>query len=445
MKQTVRLLYLLLVLGMFLPAKGQQQIREYMDLQMHPTMHMVYSFFSPGFEYFDPAHPPKLTWKHTFTNVNYANFWEDNAGARIIVTGALSPEYIKNKRKARRMILEEMAYINDFARARSEKFVVARTPEEVRYLVENTDKTIIVHSIEGAKRLVNSQTDANFWAEQGIAFMTLIHLVDDEFGGSGIRPGLVTNLINLKGWMRKKFRPKKYRGLTPKGKQAILWLANAGIMTDLTHMSEQARKDALTLMEEHKIPPLVTHELYKPMQNNPRGMEKEDLLRVYRGGGLYSPPISGESLHAYHPYPEIQQRIDTMKCFCPGSIDSYKLTYQLVQELVEGHAAELLNRPGITYEDLSENEKVDLAIGFQTDFNGWLNHSRPRYGKDGCSEALDGAQYEEIELIGMPHPGLLESNWRLLEKEGVDITPVKRASEKFLQMWEHFRANKGNF
>ena len=39
------------------------------------------------------------------------------------------------------------------------------------------------------------------------------------------------------------------------------WLANAGIMTDLTHMSDQTRKDALSFMEAENIPPIVTHDL----------------------------------------------------------------------------------------------------------------------------------------------------------------------------------------
>ena len=42
--------------------------------------------------------------------------------------------------------------------------------------------------------------------------------------------------------------------------------------------------------------------------------------------------------------------------------------------------------------------------------------------------------FEEIVIIAS-----------LLEKEGVDLEPIKRSSEKFLQMWEWFLENKGTF
>lgn len=41
-------------------------IRAYMDMQMHPTMHVPYSFFGDGFEFFDDNAPPHLTHLHQF-------------------------------------------------------------------------------------------------------------------------------------------------------------------------------------------------------------------------------------------------------------------------------------------------------------------------------------------------------------------------------------------
>ena len=60
-----------------------QEIHEYMDLQLHPCMHVPYSFFGEGLEIFDEANPPDLKWKHQLTNVNYANYLRKNKGARI--------------------------------------------------------------------------------------------------------------------------------------------------------------------------------------------------------------------------------------------------------------------------------------------------------------------------------------------------------------------------
>jgi len=206
-----------------------------MDLQIHTTMHVPYPFFGKGLKYFDEEDPPPLTYRHQFRNVNYANFQRGNKGARIIINGALTGEYISSPIKARRLIMEQVAYVNRFAEANANDFVVARNPSEVRHYLQHTDKTIIIHSIEGGKELVNSRNDALFWAEQGVAFITLVHLVDSEHGGAAILPQLAPGIINLEGTCN----GKQEKGLTEHGKQAILWLADACIMTDITHMNDR--------------------------------------------------------------------------------------------------------------------------------------------------------------------------------------------------------------
>lgn len=404
-----------------------QEIHEFMDLQIHPCMHVPYSFFGTGLEYFEEGNEPDLTWKHQLTNVNYANYLRKNKGARILCVGALTQENIASKKRGRKVILKQIKYVNDFVAANSDDFAVVRTPQEVRELVHNTDKTIIIHSIEGGKRLINSQEDANFWAGQGVAFITLVHLVDSKLGAAANQPMFALYVLNFKSL----FRKKKNRRLTEKGKQAIVWLANAGIMTDLTHMSDSTRKDALAWMEEKGIPPLVTHDVFKPIQNQPRGMEEEDVLKVYANDGMISLPISGETCRPYKPRADYQAKLDSLERYCNGSIDSYKFTYEQVKEFLQ--------------KELPQDQVENLSIGFQTDFNGWLNHHHGRYGEDGCYEADLDSTYEEIELKGLAHPGLLESHWRLLENEGVDLEPIKRSSEKFLQMWQFFLDHKGKF
>lgn len=417
------------------------ELREYLDLQMHPAMHMTYSFFGKGFKYFSEEKEPKLTYKHLLKNVNFANYWQDNAGARIIVVGALNKEWIRRKKKARKHILGQIEYVNHFAEENSEYFVVARSPEEVRELVSTTDKTIIIHSIEGARRLVNSQEDADFWAAQGVSFMTLIHLRDNELGSSAIKPGFPMRLINFRGATK---RAKKRVGLTDLGKETILWLACAGIMTDITHMSDSCRVEALDFMAENDIPPISTHDLYRPIQNHPRGINKDQILQIYENNGFVSLPISGETLIPYKSTEAYQSILDTLSCHCEGSIDSYQFTYEEVKELIESNYQTISGDTTRQFSNLTESEKVAFSIGFQSDFNGWLNHSRPKYGKKGCYDLEDGKDYEDIEIDGMPHPGYLESHWKFLEENGVDLLPIKRNSERFIQLWEIFQERKCN-
>jgi membrane dipeptidase len=198
----------------------------------------------------------------------------------------MTKESIRDRQKARDVILEQIKYVEAFVQQHPDKFAIARSPKEVRNLVTQTKKTIIIYSIEGGKSLVGSEADARFWADQGIAFITLIHLLDSELGGSAIRPGIIFKIINLKG----AFRSKKKRGLTELGSNAIEWLANAGIMTDISHMHDSTRADALDLMIEKGIPPISTHDAFKPIQNMQRAISEADVIRIYQGHGFMSLP-----------------------------------------------------------------------------------------------------------------------------------------------------------
>lgn len=416
-----------------------QEIREYMDLQCHGTMHMAHPIFKQNLLYFDPASPPALSYSHTLTNVNYANYWEDNKGARIIINGAIVKELWVTPKKARESILAQLKYVNDFAAAHSDKFVVAKTPQEVRHYVTATNKTVIIHSVEGAEKIVHSQEDACFWADQGIAFMTLIHLIDGRFGGAATLPETVTKIINFRGSFRSIIHGSNSKGLTEEGKRAIVWLANAGIITDITHMSPNTRADALAFMEDQGIAPISTHEGFQPIQNNTRALTPEQILLIYRIGGLVSLPVAMEE---YNPYPEYQARIDALPDFCPGSIDSYKFTYEIVDSLIRSYAYLLL---GTRFDDLPEDKKVLFSIGFQTDFNGWTSHEHPRVGPDGCFPIDSTKTYNPIETLGMQHPGMLVHHWQWLEDHGTDLAPIKRSSERFLQIWESFLERRGRY
>lgn len=418
-----------------------QIINEYLDLQIHPTIHFPYSFFSKGLTFFDPLKPPKLRNKHMFTNVNYANYWKANKGARIFCVGLIAREGPKKPEKAKKMILAELAYIEKFIADNGNDFALARNPQQVRELVKDTTKTIIILSIEGGRNLIHSQEDANFWASKGISFITLIHLKDYEFGSSAVMPGIPQHLLNLKGV----FKKERKRGLTDKGRQAILWLANAGILTDITHMNDQTRKDALAYMEKIGLPPLSTHDGFKPIQNQPRGIDADDVLKIYKNHGLMSLAITME---AYKPQGIYKQVLDSLKkahCYCEGSVDGYIFTYNAVKQHIENNLYYIFGDSTKTLAKLSPQELTDISIGFETDFNGWTSHHRPRYGKKGCYKMKDGKTYEDVDLKGLAHPGLLASNWRLIEKEGVDLAPVRRSAEKFLLMWQYVIDNKGNF
>lgn len=424
---------------LFISSSGQI-VKEYMDLQIHTSMHIPYPMFGKAFTYFEKGHDPHLTYKHTLKNVCYANYLEHNSGSRIIINGALGHEFVKSAKKARKLVMKQIDFVNRFAEEHSDNFVVAKTPAEVREYINNTNKTVIIHSIENGRKLVNSAEDAKFWAGQGVSFITLIHLADINYGGGAIWIGLAPKIINLRGVLRK----NENRRLTEEGKQAILWLANAGIMTDVTHMCDQTRKDAIAFMTENKIPTLSTHAGFRPIQNHDLGLDSSDIINIYKGNGLVGLASSGKFLKPHHPDKKYKSQIDGLESYCNGSIDSYKFTYNAMKDLIENNISSIFNDSTKTLTTLTEEEKVKIAIGYQSDFNGWLDHHRPRYGKKGCYDEanIPDTAFKKIETIGLAHPGMMEEHWNLLEKEGVDLEPIKLSSEKFLQMWEYLQNRK---
>lgn len=406
-------------------------VLEFMDLQTHMTMSFPYSIFKPSLKEGKPEVLSKLTYKHMFTNVIYKNFLAQNAGARIVINGALAFEYASDKEKIKKILLQQIYAVNEFALKNSNDFVVATTPAQVRDLVENTNKTIILHSIEGGNQIIGSQEDAHFWASQGVAFITLIHLVDDMYGGAAHNPDFVGKILNLKGTVKKVFHPHKKRGLTDHGKNAVEWLARAGVMTDMSHMSPESVTDTIEIFKRLNLPPLATHSLFAVIHKNDRAMTIKQLQDVYKLGGLFSLPISGSSVLPDDPDESFLKFIENDK-ICEGSLDSYRVSFQFVENFILKNVAEK------KYSELTEDEKINYSIGWQSDFNGWLNHSRPRYGRNGCWATPSRLKLPELESIGLAHPGLLSAYWQTLEKEGMNVSSLKYSTEKFLRMWEKF-------
>lgn len=422
----------------FLLCCGQlwaRPVLELMDLQTHMTMSFPYPVFKPSLQDGSAEQIAALTAKHQFTNVIYKNLMTKNPGVRIVINGALAFEYANDKEKIKNILLKQIKAVNDFAKQFPEDFVVATTPAQVRKLVAETNKTIIIHSIEGGNLIIGSQADAHFWAAQGVSFITLIHLVDDMYGGAAHNPDFVGKILNLKGMMRKVFHPNKKRGLTDHGKNSVEWLARAGIMTDMSHMSPESVTDTIEVLAKLQLPPLATHSLFEVIHKNDRAITKKQLLDVYKMGGLFSLPISGASVLPDDPEESFLQFIADDK-ICVGSMDSYRVSFQFVEQFI------LKNLAGKKFTELTEEEKIKYSMGWQSDFNGWLNHSRPRFGKRGCWPSPARMALPEIEVKGLAHPGLLGAYWDTLEKEGMNVSSLKYSSEKFLRMWEKFESFK---
>ena len=403
------------------PATTRRELRGHVDWQGHPAMHMLYPmFFRPGLR--DEA-PTNLTWNHTFEQQVYAPFLR-HSGVRVFGAAAMAAEQAKNPGQAHALIDEQLEFVEQFASAHSDGFVLARTPSELRDAVNDSHKMVFVHQIEGGRMLLLDPRDAWYWRTRGVMLVTVMHLLDDALGHAASNLGPEGPLLNL-FFNGINFHPGQRRGLTPRGRDAIVELARAGIMVDLAHMPADAVDDALAVCRAHGIPPIVTHGMYGAIQQSDRGLTAAQIIEIYRLGGMLSIPVAGNSLNPRNPTIPIPAGL------VPGTMDMFRFHVETLHRLLRDNATTILGRP---WEQLTDAERTRLAVGWASDWNGWTVHSTPT-----PSRAVRGATLE-IDRVGLAHPGLLPQYWQRLREDGMDLDPLERSLERFVQIWESVRA-----
>ncbi len=404
-------------------ALASAEVRGQIDWQAHPAMHISWRVYGPGLT---DGKPPR-THRHAFQQTVTADALAAS-GVRIFSAAAMAAEKAKNPDQARALILDQLDYVEAFVAANPDRFVLARSPEEARQALETTDKMVVVHAIEGGRMLLSGPEDARFWAERGVSLVTVIHLLDDELGGSASNPGLLGWVLNRDA--ARKRRRDLPRGLTERGKAAIVELDRAGILVDLTHMSPEAVQDALAVTRQHDIPPVVTHGKLWDIHASERGFRTPDVIEIYRQGGVFNLALSGTSLNA------MGDATPPPGPFCDGSIDSFLWYWTTLQAILDHAVPELFGVHDRSA--LSTDQRTRLATGWASDWNGGIGHTRPKHGRRGCDRLPPGPELP-FDTLGLAHPGLLPDHWQRLEEAGADLDPMLRSAERFLQLWERAR------
>ena len=403
-------------------AARADEVREQIDWQAHPAMHIPWRVYGPGLT--DAR--PELTYKHALTQTMHTPYL-DASGVRILMAGAMAAEKAKNPAQARALILEQLAYVEDFVAANPERYVLARTPDQARDALSTTDKMVVIHSIEGGRMILTEPDDAEFWAEQGVALITVTHLLDDELGGAASNAGLLGWLLNPAA--ARKRRRGKDRGLTERGREVIVELDRAGILVDLTHMSPQAIDETLAITAASGIPPVVTHGKLSAIQDVERAFTDAQVVAIYQQGGVFNLAVSGDALHAS------DNTVPEPPGYCPGTLDGFRWHYETLQDILDDNIDALFGVQGRA--SLTEAQRTALATGWASDWNGGIGHSLPKYGRGRCEPLANlPAPALDLDTLGLAHPGLLPQYWRRLSEAGMDLDPMLRSAERFLQLWE---------
>ena len=375
---------------------------------------------------------PRLSHRHQFRQIAFGPYL-DRSGTRIHLFAAMAAERARNPDQAHRMILRELAYVERWVDANSDRYAMAYSAAEAREILATTTKAVVIHSIEGGRELLRDPTNAAYWREQGVALVTVTHLLDDELGGAALNPGLTGRLTNPAAVGKR--RRGEDRGLTERGREVIVELADAGILVDLSHMSPQSVDETLDITREHGIPPVVTHGKLSRIQEGERSFTDEQVVEIYRQGGVFNLVLAGNAL-----LPNVDG-VALPDGYCPGTLDDFRLHWDGLQDILDAHLAELAgvgSRAGLT-----TDQQVRLATGWASDWNGWTSHSAPIYGRGRCRPLSALPQPAlEIDTLGIAHPGVLPGHWQRLSEAGVDLEPMLLSAERFLQLWEQVDARR---
>lgn len=137
-------------------------------------------------------------------------------------------------------------------------------------------KRVLILSIEGADRFVNSLSQLQKLYERGVRIITLLHLTRDRIGAPAFlkwseaifsTPGAYWFCYN---------RDRNYvkvncSGLTSHGEQVSQMLVDAGIWIDLAHASDKSLEYLIDLHYQRNIPLLYTHGSLRSKLKQERG------------------------------------------------------------------------------------------------------------------------------------------------------------------------------
>jgi len=158
---------------------------------------------------------------------------------------------------------------------------LALTPEDA-FSLESKGKRIAFIGMENGYPIGKDLSLIRMFYEKGARYITLVHTKNNDICDSS------TDTIG-------------YGGLSEFGKQVILEMNKVGIMIDLSHASDKAFYDVLTIT---RSPVIVSHSCARALCNNPRNLDDDMLRALAKNEGVIQLCFLSDYLKTPIPNPE---------------------------------------------------------------------------------------------------------------------------------------------
>lgn len=332
-----------------------------------------------------------------------------NSGYGLVVVSLYANVFAIWPKDVPTAIDEQIAQMHELVERYPDHFVIVTTSEQARRAIAEGKMALVLH-LEGSEWAMRSEADVAHLYRAGVRGANPIHIYDSWIGGADLQMGAKI-LLNPPGGGHSHFvdgRRENRTGLTPQGKQLLRAMRDYGMVIDISHFSRQA------LRELHAMPELAGTPIFNSHMPDlaasskaERAVNQEtmDILRA-RGGLLGLVPTA----HS----PEVMEPFAGL---CPQTVETYTAIYAMALEMAG-----------------------DMPLGIASDFNGGIGHLKPTHGPEGCYPEDEATT--DFQRDGLAHAGYIPDVVEHIRSQGVDVTPLYAASERFLEIWERAEQQK---
>ncbi len=159
--------------------------------------------------------------------------------------------------------LEQIDIVRGIAARYPQTFEMAGTAADIRR-IHKAGKIASLLGVEGGSQIDNSLAVLRQYQALGVRYMTLTHVLHNDWADSANQPPL-------------------HNGLTPFGRAVIAEMNRIGMLVDLSHVSPATMKAVLATT---KAPVIYSHSSARALNSHPRNVPDDVLPQVAANGGV---------------------------------------------------------------------------------------------------------------------------------------------------------------
>jgi len=249
--------------------------------------------------------------------------------------------------------LEQIDRVRSLVEQHPSELALCTTAAEVRRAVKQ-GKVAVLMGVEGGHIIGNSLPALRSYARLGVRYLTLSHGLNTEWSDSSSEPPL-------------------HNGLTDFGKGVVRELNRAGVMVDISHVSDKTFWDAL---EVSQAPMIASHSSARALSGHPRNLTDEMIKALAAKGGVIqinylATYLSDELYRAGEAVrPQVDAKRSELEKLYPGADNATKRRTELAAFRAQ------FPMPPVSWEKIIEHidHVVKLVgprhVGLGSDFDG---------------------------------------------------------------------------